>query len=63
MDWWREFDVAFEKQELLTIGHCSDGDARLRAADFFIMRESMLHARCSQQGPHQIAMLPSTDKP
>ena len=38
-DWWRELDVEFEKNDLLTIGHVSDGDARLRAADFFLMRE------------------------
>ena len=38
-NWWRELDVEFEANDLLTIGNVSDGDARLRAADFFLMRE------------------------
>ena len=38
-DWWREFDKAIDSSKLLCIGHVSDGDSRLRAADFFFMRE------------------------
>ena len=38
--WWREKDIAIAKDKgLLLVGHCSDGDRRLVACDFFLNRE------------------------
>jgi hypothetical protein len=37
--WWRELDSACSKVGLHSIGHVGDGDARMRAASFYLMRE------------------------
>jgi hypothetical protein len=37
--WWRELDVACCGAGLNLIGHVGDGDARMRAASFYLMRE------------------------
>ena len=37
--WWRELDVACHTCGLLPIGHVGDGDARMRASSFYLMRE------------------------
>lgn len=38
-DWWRQLDVACAEHDLNLLGHVHDGDARCRAAGFYLARE------------------------